>query len=200
MRRVPQEVKSPSRVQPDADIAASPGDSPAPLTTGFPSKLSASSRMHQGLCREAARPPLAVVKSGTRPCKKERRKGGWGGAEYVCGVMLMSLQLHDCPLWPSVAPPAIDQGRVSRSLAASQCALGRWRDEFISFTAAAAAALADGSGAVDTVRNYFLIAGSFGGTRSGLFFFFTYLSFCARRSVEKWEHALDTVCCFVSLV
>lgn len=97
----------------------------------------------------------------------------------MCGVMLMSLQLHDCPLWPSVAPPAIDQGRVSRSLAASQlaarslaasqCALGRWRDEFIS-SAAAAAVLADGSGAVDTGGNYFLIAGSFGGTRSGLFY------------------------------
>lgn len=107
--------------------------------------------------------------------KKERREGA-GGAEYACGVMLMSLQLHDCPLWPSVALPAIDQGRVSRSLAArssqlaaSQCALGRWRDEFIS-SAAAAAVLADGSGAVDTGRNYFLIAGSFGGTRSGLFY------------------------------
>lgn len=107
-----------------------------------------------------------------------------GGAEYVCGVMLMSLQLHDCPLWPSVAPPAIDQGRVSRSLAASQCALGRWRDEFISFTAAAAAALADGSGAVDTGRNYFLIAGSFGGTRSGLFFFYVSVILCTSFSRE----------------
>lgn len=40
--------------------------------------------------------------------------------------MLMSVQLHDCPSWPSVALPTIDQGRVSGALA-----LGRRRDEFI---------------------------------------------------------------------
>lgn len=66
------------------------------------------------------------------------------------------------------------------SAAASQCALGRRRDEFISF---AAAALADGSGAVDsslprrgTGRKRFLIAGSF---------------------VETRSRYLSTVCCFV---
>lgn len=83
----------------------------------------------------------------------------------MCGVMQMSLQLHDCPLWPSVAPPAIDQGRVSRSLAASRC------DEFISFSAAAV--FSNGSTAVDGLSlcregKRFLIASSFGGTKSGL--------------------------------
>lgn len=34
---------------------------------------------------------------------------------YVHVIMLMSVQLHDCPLWPSVVLPAIDQGRVSRA-------------------------------------------------------------------------------------
>lgn len=42
--------------------------------------------------------------------------------------MLMSVQLHDCPLWPSVAPPAIDQGRVSRARSGE-----RRLDEFIGF-------------------------------------------------------------------
>lgn len=32
---------------------------------------------------------------------------------YVHAIMLMCIQLHDCPLWPSAVPPAIDQGRVS---------------------------------------------------------------------------------------
>ena len=32
---------------------------------------------------------------------------------YVHVIMLMCIQLHDCPLWPSAVPPAIDQGRVS---------------------------------------------------------------------------------------
>lgn len=45
--------------------------------------------------------------------------------------MLMSVQLHDCPLWPSVAPPAIDQGRVSRARSGE-----RQRDEFINFPGA----------------------------------------------------------------
>lgn len=32
---------------------------------------------------------------------------------YMYAIMLMSVQLHNCPLWPSVVLPAIDQGRVS---------------------------------------------------------------------------------------
>lgn len=32
---------------------------------------------------------------------------------YMHVIMLMCIQLHDCPLWPSVVLPAIDQGRVS---------------------------------------------------------------------------------------
>lgn len=95
-----------------------PGRRLRPPPAHFLSKLSASSRMRQGLCGEAkrARPPLALVKDGTRPCRRGRKKGLMGG-QNVSGVMLMSLQLHDCPLRPSAAPSAIDQGRVSRSVA-----------------------------------------------------------------------------------
>lgn len=34
---------------------------------------------------------------------------------YMHVIMLMSVWLHDRPLWPSVVLPAIDQGRVSRA-------------------------------------------------------------------------------------
>lgn len=30
-------------------------------------------------------------------------------------IMLMDVQLHDRPLWPSAVVPVIDQGRVSRA-------------------------------------------------------------------------------------
>lgn len=35
---------------------------------------------------------------------------------YMLAIMLMCVQLHYCPLWPSVVLPAIDQGRVSSKL------------------------------------------------------------------------------------
>lgn len=139
-----------SVVQPDADIMASWVTAPPPSCQLPAQTLS--------LILDASRPLPLGSEDATRSCekwhsalserKKERRGGGMGGeGEYVCVVMLMSLQLHDCPLWPSVAPPAIDQGRVSRSLAALQCSPGQRRDEFISFSAAAV--FAHGSGDVD---------------------------------------------------
>lgn len=138
-------------VQPDADIMASRASAPLPscrLTVQTFSLISDASRPLPRGSEDAAR-----TSEKWHSALSERKKEevvvvvAWGGAEYVCGVMLMSLQLHDCPLWPSVAPPAIDQGRVSRSLAASQCSPGQRRDEFISFSAAAV--FAHGSTAVD---------------------------------------------------
>lgn len=71
-----------------------------------------------------------------RPTAAAGRKGAAlpglvEAAPYMHGVMLMSIQLHDCPLWPSVAPPAIDQGCVSRARSGE-----RRRDEFINFPGA----------------------------------------------------------------
>lgn len=49
-----------------------------------------------------------------RCCEKCPWCGLVKSVRYVHVIMLMSVQLHDCPLWPSVVLPAIDQGRVSR--------------------------------------------------------------------------------------
>lgn len=121
MRRVPQEVKSPSCVRPCADITAPQATAPASSPPGLQLPIQTFS-----LITDASRPLPRGSEAAARCCERwhlalcERKTEGRkeGRAENVCGVMLMSLQLHDCPLWPSVAPPAIDQGRVR--LAASQ--------------------------------------------------------------------------------
>lgn len=68
--------------------------------------ISFSFKKRQDLCKTVTtlhfchKPASAVW-----PCKK--------CTVYMHVIMLMSIQLHDCPLWPSVVLTAIDQGRVS---------------------------------------------------------------------------------------